>query len=255
MGDLPWWVPGVIAALVVSILEWRRRSKTQPTVQISAPVSEVSAVEIKSEPDKPIGFGRKNKWVAVQATDPALLSEALQLTAVEPCNWHSGFLAAYAYPSDQVFVTPPLDRWVLAVGAGLPDPSDPQALTRWRSMMSTLSEIFGVAQYFATHRASSYTAWARYSAGVEERLFAHADDPIHDIGQPLPEESEILARLPDPTADEADPDYWRRNDIRTPEEEDVLHLAAAWSFDPTTLDSMDRGPSVGLVGRMANQRA
>jgi hypothetical protein len=116
--------------------------------------------------------------------------------------------------------------------------------------MTATSKQFGEAQYFATHRVSSYTAWALYRDGQERRLFAHADEQIHNTGTPLPEEADILAHLPDPAAAENDPDYWQRHDIRSPEEEDVLGLAGTWSFDPSTLDSDQHALSVGAVGRM-----
>ena len=251
MADLPPWVLILQIVAVIGFLEWsRRRKSAQESTHTVHQQPAATTLDIKAEPDQPIGFGRKNLWVAVRGNDPRQLAQSLQLHGVQPCNWHSGFLAAYAYPSDYVFVTPPVDGFLMAVGTALPDPGDAAALPSWRSLMSRLSATFGSAHFFATHRGSGYSAWARYSEGVEDRLFAHGDEGIHDLGAPLPEEAAILARLPDPTAAETDPEYWERDDVRSPEEEDVLRLAAAWTVDPSSLESRDLPPSVGLVGRL-----
>ena len=73
--------------------------------------------------------------MAVPATDTDAVVEVLGLKDPTPGNWSSGLQAADAYPSDYVFVTPPVDGWVLAVGVGLPDPSDPGLLPGWRALM------------------------------------------------------------------------------------------------------------------------
>jgi hypothetical protein len=207
-------------------------------------------IEIHGEPDEPLGFGPKCFWIAAPAPDARSLAEALGLEELRASGWKSGFQVIYQYPSGFVFVTPPVAGWVLAAGAGLPDPGDPALLPRWRSLMASVSQRFGEAQFFASHRGSNYSAWARYCDGAERRLFAYADDPIYDIGEPLPEEADLISHLPDPDAAEADPDYWSREDLRTPEEEDVLRLAGAWSVSPETLDSLNLPASTGLVGRM-----
>src|SRR5215204_1501270 len=115
----------------------------------------MKSAKVDSTPDKPIGFGRKNQWIAAKCDASRTLADALQLKEIQPANWKSGFIAAYGYPRALVFVTPPLNGWVLAVG-GLPDPSDPSALATWRQLMARVSLQFGEAQFFATHRVSSY---------------------------------------------------------------------------------------------------
>ena len=244
---IPQWIPWIITALVLAFLEWRRQRKTpaaSPALEIQEKV-----VELQTDPDSPISFGRKSLWIAVPASSSERVAQVLGLSDVQPANWRSGFSAAYAYPSSYVFVTPPIRGWVLAVGSGIPDPSDPAILQNWRSAMAALSQAFGRAQFFASHRGSSYSAWARYTGGAEERLFAWADEPIHDLGSPLPEEREVLARLPDPLAADEDPNYWSREDLRGPDEDDVLGIAAAWSLDPSRFDESDELTALGLVGK------
>jgi|SRR6185369_815056 len=232
---------GAILILIVLALRKRPMRPAEPRPP--------KVVEIHAEPDQPRGFGYKCAWVAVPSSDSRAVAEGLGLREIQLSGWSSGLEAAYAYPSSYVFVTPPLSGWTLAVGVGLPDPSDRDVLSRWRATMTTLSQRFGEAQYFASHRVSSYAAWALYSAGTERRLFAWADETIYNFGEPLPEEADLMRHLPGPAAAEGDPDYWDREDLQTPEEDDVIRLAAALSFDPSTIDSLDLPASTGLVGK------
>jgi hypothetical protein len=206
-------------------------------------------VEIRTEPDHPVGFGRKNAWIAVKGVETSALADALALRDIQPANWCSGVAAAYAYPSDLIFVTPQVDGWVLAVGPLL-DPGATDKLPRWRQMMSRISSLHGEAWIFATHRIVNYTAWGCYRDGMERRLFAHADELIINIGDAFPEEVELIENLPDPSSAEAQEEgYWEREDLRSPDEDDVLRLAGVWSIDPSDLDSANYPVGVGVVGR------
>jgi hypothetical protein len=150
---------------------------------VAANIPPFKTVELVATPDSPRSFGRKMLWIATRAPTSVSLAETLGLIDAQPANWASGIAAAYTWPSDYVFVTPPIDGWVLAAGFGLPDPSDRAALPRWRALMSAVSARYGNAQYFGSHRGFSYTVWARYDQGIERRLFAYADEPIYDIGE------------------------------------------------------------------------
>lgn len=195
-----------------------------------------------------MGFGRKNQWIATKCGTAKELANALQLEQIRTANWQSGLAAAYGYPKALVFVTPPLGGWVLAVG-GLPDPCDPPGLACWRRLMTQVSLRFGEAQFFATHRVSNYTAWARYFNGEENRLFAQADEPIYNLGKAFPDEAELVSQFFDPTSPDATKTgYWSREDLRFPEEDDVFAVARLWSVDPLELESSDFPPSLGLVG-------
>ncbi len=244
----------MVVVIVVAVLEWRRRRRVLKIAALLAVRLSPEPLQISAEPDLPISFGRKNHWIAAPTESSAAVATVLGLCDVEACNWHSGFVAAYAYPNDRVFVTPPLNGWVLAVGTGLPDPSDPALLPAWRALLARASQLFGQAYFFASHRGSSYSAWARYRNGNEERLFAFADETIHNVGLPSAEEQEIIARLPDPSLAENDPDYRERDDFRPPDEADVFRLASAWSIDPSTLEDEGLGPSAGLTGRLFPER-
>jgi hypothetical protein len=243
-----------IAALVVALafviaLTIRRSSRSGGNG--SEPLPEV---EISAAPDTPIDFGRKTMWLAVPTDDAAGVVQSLGLSEAQPSNWQTGFAAAYTYPSDYVFVTSPVQGWIFALGTGLPDPSDSTVFRHWQSLLESLSARFGRALFFASHRVSSYSAWAVFQSGRQLRLFAYADQIIHNAGTPLPEEAELMAHLLDPDSPEAaSENYWDREDLRTPDEDDVLRLAAAWSVDPSSLESLEVPPSVGTIGRLVHR--
>ncbi len=237
----------VALALVLSVLAKRRTGSPALRTGGAERRPEPNVVEIRDEPDEPTDFGIKSLWIAARAPSAQAVAEALEIDDLHVSNWESGLTAAESYPSDYVFVTPPISGWVLAVGVGLPDPGDPKLLPCWRSLMAAVSQRFGEAWFFGNHRVSSYSVWACYSKGTERRLFAHAEGAlIYNYGEPLPEDADLIRRLPNPTATDFDPEIAEHE----PDENDVLRLAAAWTIDPSSIGSLDLPPSVGIVGRM-----
>jgi len=78
-------------------------------------------------PDTPQGFGYKVMWFSVKTSDPAAVIDALQFGEAIPANWASGMAAMYERDAAEageawVFVTPPLNGWVLAVSPSWPYP-------------------------------------------------------------------------------------------------------------------------------------
>lgn len=136
--DVPFWLPTVVAAVEVAALSWRRhrRERRLAASAATAAAGAPAALEIRAEPDAPVGFGRKNSWVAVRTSRVDDVAAALELSSVETANWQSGVAAAQRYPCDFAFVTPPLDGWVLATGIGLPDLGDPGRRDAWRGTIS-----------------------------------------------------------------------------------------------------------------------
>lgn len=236
----------LVVALILVLASAIRRSSHSDNEPAFPP-----KVEISATPDLPVSFGRKTLWIAVPTEETADVVQCLGLSDAQPSNWHSGFAAASRYPSDYVFVTPAVQGWVFALGTGLPDPSDPMTFSRWQSLLISLSTRFGRALFFASHRVSSYSAWAVFQGGRQLRLFAYADQIIHNAGDPLPDEAVLMAHLPDPDSPEAaTDDYWERQDLRAPDEDDVLTLAASWSVDPSKIELLQLPPSVGTVGQL-----
>lgn len=198
-----------------------------------------------AEPGRPVAFGRKCKWLALPGQDPAAVARALGLKAVVPCSWTDGM--ARALEQEGVFVTPSLQGWCFAVGDVL-EPSDTAAHDPALLQLGDLSQKFGDAQLFCSHRVADVYAWARAREGSIERAFAASPDDVDwRMGKATAEEAAF--HFFDPTCPEAATDaYWEREDLDHPGEEHVLVVARGWSLDPTTLGEVEE-VGVGLWGR------
>lgn len=237
-------------------------------------------------PDKPQPFGYKVSWFAIKATDPAAVINTLALKDATPANWTSGLAAAnpdtFSPDGDQwLFVSPPIDGWVLAVGSWLPYPTAEthhDIGTKFDAMFALLAKRFGDAQFFASHRVSDYCAWARAVNGEPVRIFAYGGEVLMNLGGQTPEEAKLglpvltglsLSDAEDKVfsvAEELDAEqeklvesglpqdeaYERvyRDHHALPTEDDVVQLAARWSIDPTQLSNEDHPRGLGLVARL-----
>lgn len=193
---------------------------------------EVCQQPLSQEPDGPEPFGYKTGWLAIRCQDPRRVLETLGGTDVRPANWKTG-LAAAEGPGGQVFVSPSLDGWVLAVGL--------LELGEDRALLERLAAEFEEVQFFATHRVTEHHAWLRYQKGALVRDYCYSGDQgavERDAGALTPEEQALgFGRFP------------RKGDAggeSFPCEEDVLDIAAAWGADPRFARKKDP-PSTGWV--------
>jgi hypothetical protein len=170
----------------------------------------------------------------MRTRDTQAVVTALGLTGVVDSNWRDGIVGAYA---DNVFVTPPLGDWTLAVGLALffstatPESSVPPILTK-------LSQEFVVAQYFATHRVVEGHCWALARDGKLVRGFCFVGDRGEfpwNYGTRTPAEVSLGIGAPE---------------FPGPNEEQLMNLAGAWSIDPSKLESNFTQPSLGRLGAL-----
>ena len=180
--------------------------------------------------DLPVSFGYKTTWIAVRSEDPGSVARALGLKNVKAASWANG--VERADRQQGVFVSPPVDGWVLALGK-LPD-ADGEA---FETFLADLSARLGQVFFFATHRVVEYHAWAIADAGRITRAFSFIGDqgefPVN-TGEPLPEESELGIGEADLEA--------------APDEDHVLSIAAAWTIDPLNLEQHENAVGPGLFG-------
>lgn len=202
----------------------------------------------KPTPDLPRDFGRKCQWLALKTEDTQAVVDALNLRRTAAANWAMGIEGAY---SNKVFVSPVLGQWVLAIGATLPDADDARHPDKMTPMLIELSKVFEEAQYFGTHRVVEYHAWAKARQGEIVRAYAYMGESgttLWNTGQKTPEEIELGLCFVDETSPEAkDDSYWEREDLRFPNEEDVLAIARMWSVDPL-FESDQYEPGIGVLG-------
>lgn len=239
-------------------------------------------------PDKPQSFGYKISWFAIRATDPAAVIDALLLGPATQANWASGIALAcpieFSRSGDRwVFVSPPVGGWVLAVGSWLPYPTvetHHDIGKKFAALFSLLTARFDDVQFFGSHRASDFCAWARALKGMPPRIFSYADgEVLMNVGDQTSDEAKLgLPNLTGFSPSDAGDEIFRvaeEQDAREerlvadglsrdeawakvreggrhafPDENDVVELAGHWSIDPTQLSDQDYPAGVGLAARL-----
>lgn len=192
------------------------------------------------QPDAPVPFGARTSWFAVRSEDGPAVAASFGITELERSPWAAGLEASYA---GGTFVTPPLGGWTLVVGEVAPDLD--QARGQWGLRLAELSERFGEAQLFATHRVVELHMWARARAGDVERAFCYLGESgaiLYDEGQQSAEEIDLGFDFVDPAGEIAD-----AGENRFPGEDSVLSLSGSWSLSPAELSASSAPPGLGWI--------
>src|SRR5262249_14833633 len=124
------------------------------------------------QPDSPRAFGFKNTWWAVPSSDTNVVVDAIGLQNLQTANWQTGIKYAY---ERSVFVTPPIDDWTPITGFSRP-PMGQNARDEVIQPLLGLSEKFGTALVFATHRIVEYHVWAKAVAGSLVRGYGYVGE-------------------------------------------------------------------------------
>jgi hypothetical protein len=182
-----------------------------------------------------VAFGYKTAWLAARTDDTAAVARALQLTQVTELSWEEGIEAS---DHDVVFVSPPTEGWVLAVGFELADhPPDVVALS---------AQLGTEVQFFATHRVVEAHHWEHAATGTLKRRLRYVGErnEAQAIGEPTAIERALgldwTTERPSPPPDEA----------AVPDEETVMQVAAAWGIDPRELADTPTSSNTGLAGHL-----
>ncbi len=240
-------------------------------------------------PDHPQSFGYKVSWFAIKTSDPASVIDALEIRQATPANWATG-LAAACPPIDSsisdpwMFVSPPINGWVVAVSAWFPYPVATEASRgigeKFDTLFSRLKKRFDDVQFFGSHRVTDFAAWARACEGKPIRVFSWADgDVLANAGEQTTEEAKLgfvnLDGLSPVDAGERIFEVAEEQNLKVqeliangtspreawtlvregrasafPDEASVIALAALWSLDPTNLADQNHPPGLGLAVRL-----
>ena len=211
-----------------------------------------------AQPDRPVSFGYKCSWLAIKSEHPLDVIDALDLLHVRRASWKAGIEAAYA---GAVFISPPIDSWILVVSGDLPWPGGERHGDPCTPLLVHLGQRFPEVQFFATHRVVETHAWARVVNGAIQRQYAYSGESgeiLWDYGSPTWEEVELLRKQQESLQSVWEPDDDDEDDVidevrsdtpfLMPRESDVMHMAALWSVDPSQLEERDLGKSLGYLG-------
>ena len=230
-------------------------------------------------PDQPQSFGYKTLWFSIKTSDPALVVDAFESDLATPANWASSLAAAYSNSGSQapgpwVFVSPPINGWVLATCAQFPYPVTIDAHhdigRKFDVLFSRLMKRFDDVQFFGSHRVVDFATWARSRGGKPVRVFGFADgEVLANLGEQTAEDArlgfvnlsgmppadaceKIFAAMEESDIDEDQASEQEDSRDAIPDENDVIDLAALWSIDPTQLSEQDHPPGLGFAVRLPN---
>jgi hypothetical protein len=200
-------------------------------------------------PTPPEPFGYKQGWLAVRAEDSSTVAAALPFRLIRRAGWKEGVVAADKPLAGEIFVTPPVNGWVLVVGVWASSWNGQEDEAELERQVAALSVRFGEAQFFGTQRVVEYHQWILAKEGQIQRCFGYVGD----------KDESICNRGP-LTGAEKEFDFAEINKSWFPDEQDVMKVAADWSLDPTQLSAnsgpsgmgvlmQGRNPSMELVGR------
>jgi len=183
---------------------------------------------------------RPSCWLAIKSRDLLAVQSALGLHNPKPCSWMDGLAG-----EDKLFISPPVNGWILVIGSGLPDPSD-DVDACFRFVLG-LSRKLGQVQFFSASRVLQHHAWVRADHGHVVRAYAWAGKTIWKQGARTPAEKELDLECfdygePAGRGSFGEPDVIGANVDRVP------LLAARWSLDPAGIDERCLEQERGIAG-------
>jgi len=196
-------------------------------------------------PRKPILLENPKAWLAIKAETAQEVQAALGLHHALPCSWAEGLELA---TEEKLFISPPVEGWVLVFGAPLPDPADD--IDEFFKFILDLSRKAGLVIYFRAERVFDQHAWVKAINGRIVRAYAWADEALWNQGELTQAERDLKLRceayspareLVPPHAREAA----RFNCDRLPA------LAARWSLDPKSVDARMVKQQIGIAGEFS----
>jgi hypothetical protein len=186
------------------------------------------------------------RWLAIRSANPQAVQEALNLHNPMRCSWTEGLAEAR---ERKLFISPPIDGWILVVGASLPDPGDD--VDRCFRFLNSLSRKLGEVQFFGVNRALHHHAWAKLENGRVLRAYAWAGQTLWNQGRQTFAEADMglksFGYFETPQRmDFTQPDPLAINTERVPA------LAARWSIDPTMVDERQLHSGQGIAGDLSS---
>jgi hypothetical protein len=203
-------------------------------------------------PDQPQAFGYKMAWLAVRTRDMRAVVDALGLIEPEPANWKSGLGTVYdpLLGDWHVFVSPPVNGWILVASRTLPSPASRRLVDKTLPMLHELADRFVEVQYFASYPELDFYAWARVIEGRLLRAFAINDEGmVWNKGKITKEERGLGLKMFEVRGVRGRRDEAGKEVMLYPTETHMMQLALKWSLDPTRLDPAQAGPALGVIAK------
>jgi len=187
-------------------------------------------------------FDSPGRWLAIKSSNQQAVQTLFGLHNATPCSWTEGVARANSH---KLFISPPINGWILVMGTHLPETSEDVDAT-FRFLLH-LSRELGEVQYFSVNRILGHHAWARLDHGRVVRGYAWAGETLWNQGPKTWAERKLGLKCYDYFAGES------RNYLGPAEQarsnaEKIMLLSAIWSIDPTSIDSSVLTSVAGIAG-------
>jgi hypothetical protein len=187
------------------------------------------------------------RWVAIRTRNLSVVQKALGLNNATPCSWTEGMTRMH---DRKLFLSPPVNGWILVIGPRLPDPSeDVDACFRF---LLRLSRDLGEVQFFSVNRVVCHHAWARLEHGRIIRGYAWAGETLWNQGPQTWAERKLGLKCFD-YCEINRPHFAELEQVRANAER-IMPLAAIWSVDPTSVDDTTLRDALGIAGDLSRAR-
>ena len=195
---------------------------------------------------RPASLDLPSRWLAIKCTSLFSVQSALGLHNAVSCSWEEGL----ARPR-KLFVSPPIEGWILVMGASLPDPGDD--VDRLYHFLMRLSRKLGEVQFFSVNRILNHHAWIRVNEAKVVRGYAWAGTTLWNQGPKTAAELSLGLKCFDYT-EPLQRFQFTLADPASFNVEKVPLLAARWSVDLTTIDARMLKESRGVAGEISRSR-
>ena len=233
---LPGLALSIGAAMVAFVVfQVRRRRRLEPQQPPFEP-----AAHRRSPGILPAFMGRPACWLAVKTRSSPAVQRALGLHHPKPCSFIEGLTGV-----EKLFVSPPVDGWILVLGASLPNPGDDvDACFRF---LLDLSRKLGEVQFFIADPVLHEHGWVRANCGRVARAYAWGGKTLWTQGRMTEAEKALDLKCFDYVESGGRPSS-AESDLIAANVEKVPLLAARWSLDPACIDERLLEHERGVAG-------
>jgi hypothetical protein len=194
-------------------------------------------------------FGVPTRWLAIKSGNPQMVQAALGLANPMPCSWEEGMTATH---EQKLFISPPVNGWILVMGSNLPEPGDD--VDKCFRFLLDLSRKLGEVQFFSVNRAVNHHAWVQVEEGAVQRAYAWCGRTLWNQGRATRAEQDLGLKCYSYGEGE-DRIEFGRVDPAAINTERVPLLASRWSIDPTAIDARMLRENQGIAGKLSRSRA
>jgi hypothetical protein len=192
------------------------------------------AVKLKPKVQRPhlttALFDAPVRWLAIKSQNPQAVEAALGVHNARACSWTDALVTPF---EPRLFISPPVNGWIVVMGCDLPDPNDD--IDQCFKFLTGLSRKLGEVQFYSRNRAVAHHGWARVLDGRVLRAYVWAGETLWNQGPITDLERELKLRCLT-YAESSGVLGLAEREVLSLNTDRVVRMAAAWSIDPTAVE-------------------